>query len=141
MDVVQTAMILQILPVIHFVFSILFFAMIMYENKCPENTGRMTTGFYIFFMILTALHLAIFGFAMNKYLKDKNKPENKKKVTIGSLISIIITSLICILSIYYGNEYCRDTLFWTVIIFPIIIFFIAYFLFVKLVGDISSFYN
>ena len=48
MDVVQTAMILQILPVIHFVFSILFFAMIMYENKCPENTGRMTTGFYIF---------------------------------------------------------------------------------------------
>ena len=94
MDVVQTAMILQILPVIHFVFSILFFAMIMYENKCPENTGRMTTGFYIFFMILTALHLAIFGFAMNKYLKDKNKPENKKKVTIGSLISIIITSLI-----------------------------------------------
>lgn len=141
MNAVQTAMIILMLPIINFVFSLIFLAMIMYENKCPDDTGRMTTGFYIFFMILTALHLAIFGAAMNKYLKDKNKPENQPKMKISSIISITITSLICILSVYYGNKYCRDTLFWTVIIFPIIIFFIGYFLFIKLYGDITSLYN
>ena len=141
MNIIQTAMIIWMLPIINFVFSLIFLAMIMYENKCPDDTGRMTTGFYIFFMILTALHLAMFGVAMNKYLKDKNKPKNQQKVTISSIISIIITSMICILSIYYGNKYCRDTLFWSVIIFPIILFFIGLFLIVKMFGDISSLYN
>lgn len=138
MDIIQSAMILWMLPVLYCVFSIIFFGMIMYENKCPNDTGRMTNGFFFFFMLLLTCHLAIFGVELNRYVKERNKPEGERKSTIGSLVGLILTSLLCILSVYYANEYCRDNLFWTVIIFPVIIFFIAYFLYVKMISDITT---
>tara|TARA_B110000285_G_C15055488_1_gene579343 strand:- start:946 stop:1368 length:423 start_codon:yes stop_codon:yes gene_type:complete len=135
MNPIQTAMILGALPMIYCVFSIIFLGMIMYQNKCQDNTGRMTNGFFFFFMLLVTCQLAIFGNQVNEYIKEKRRQDNENTYQgnlLGSLIVVALTSLICILSVYYANNYCRDTLLWTVITFPVIIFLIAYFLFVRL---------
>ena len=104
------------IPHLNVLISIIILLVIFYHNKsvdCADpSTGKMIGVF-----ILSAFHLIIIGFALQRYSTIQTARE--KKNYLINLLLYIISITIFIVSLVYTIKYCHDSMFWFVLLWPI----------------------
>ncbi len=104
------------IPHLNVLISIIILLVIFYHNKsvdCADpSTGKMIGVF-----ILSAFHLIIIGFALQRYSTIQTARE--KKNYLINLLLYIISVTIFIISLVYTIKYCQDSMFWFVLLWPI----------------------